>query len=246
MSDTRNAVATSEVIEALIAEFGERLVSVVLYGSVPRRESVLGISDINLLVLLDRVTLDDLRCMSAIARRWVDLGRAAPMLFGREEFRRSSDAFAIELADLRDRREVLHGEDPVADLDLPRSALRHQLEHELRARHSQLREGLMLTAPVPSAVGELLERAIPAFVCYLRAILRLSGRDVPATSEDVIRAAANLVGARPDAFLDVWGARRAGFVPEIGMEDPIVEAYLELVERSIDWVDGLGPVRQTE
>lgn len=240
MSSTRAVVANSEVVEGLTAEFAGRLRSVVLYGSVPRHESVLGVSDINLLILLDRVTLDDLRGVSSIARRWIDFGGAAPMLFGWDEFRRATDAFAIEMADLRDRREVLYGEDPVADLIVPRVALRHQLEHEIRARHAQLREGLMLTAPIPSGVGELLERALPAFVCYLRAILRLAGREVPATSEDVIRASANLVAARPDAFLDVWGARRAGFVPEIDIKDPIVEAYLELVERSIDWVDEFG------
>jgi hypothetical protein len=238
--------AISEAVEELIAAFGERLTSVVLYGSVPRRESVLGVSDINLLVLLDRVAFDDLRRMSAIARRWMDLGRAAPLLFGRDEFRQSTDAFAIEMADLLDRREVVYGEDPAVGLTVPRSALRHQLEHELRARHTQLREGLMLTAPVPAAVGELLERALPAFVCYLRAIVRLAGREVPAGSEDVIRAAANLVDARPDAFLDVWGARRAGFVPEIGIEDPLVEVYVEFVERCIDWVDGLRPDREAD
>jgi hypothetical protein len=69
---------------------------------------------------------------------------------------------------------------------------------------------------------------------------------VPASSEDVIRAAANLVDARPDAFLDVWGARRAGFVPEIGIEDPIVEVYVEFVERCIDWVDRLRPDREAD
>ncbi|MCL7957977.1 MAG: hypothetical protein M8860_01545 [marine benthic group bacterium] len=240
MSATRALVAKSEVVDGLAAEFGERLRSVVLYGSVPRQESILGVSDVNLLVLLDRVTLDDLRRLSSIARRCVDLGRAAPMLFGWDEFRQSTDAFAIEMADLQDGREIVYGQDPVVDLVVPREALRHQLEHEIRARHAQLREGLMLAAPIPAAVGELLEHGLPAFVCYLRSILRLAGREVPSTSEDVIRAAANLVDARPDAFLDVWGARRAGFVPEIDIEDPLVEAYIELVERSIVWVDQTG------
>jgi hypothetical protein len=229
------------LVADLAATFGERLESIVLYGSVPRSESILGLSDINVLVLLDHVTLNDLRRASSIARSWLDLGRAAPMLFGLEEFRQSTDAFAIEMADLRDRREVVYGADPASDIVVPRQALRHQLEHELRARHAQLREGLMLAAPIPKSVGELLEQALPAFVCYLRAILRLAGRDVPAGSEDVIRAATNLVDARPDPFLDLWGARRAGLVPEIEIEDPLVEAYLEVVERSIDWVDGIGP-----
>ena len=106
---------------------------------------------LNLLILLDRVAFDDLSSMSAIARRWIDLGRAAPLLLGRDEFRQSTDAFAIEMADLLDRREVVYGEDPAVGLAVPRSALRHQLEHELRARQG---DALPCTVPARTASGQ--------------------------------------------------------------------------------------------
>jgi hypothetical protein len=35
-------------------------------------------------------------------------------------------------------------------------------------------------------------------------------------------------------------------VPEIGIEDPIVEVYVEFVERCIDWVDRLRPDREAD
>jgi hypothetical protein len=213
---------------------------------VPRHESVSGVSDVNLLVIVDEVSISDLARISPAVRRWLDLGRAAPMLFGSDEFRRSADAFAIEMADLGDRREVVCGSDPMEGIEVPPEALRHQLEHEIRARHTQLREGLLIAAPLPQAVGALLEQALPSYVCYLRAILRLAGRNVPASSEDVIRAAANVIAASPDAFLDVWGARKAGASLEVAIEDPLLRGYVELVERAIRWVDELVPRRRSE
>lgn len=240
MSVIQAGEATGMLVTELTETFGERLESVVLYGSVPRHESVLGVSDINLLVILDEVGLDDLRRISPIARHCVELGRSEPRLFGAEEFRRSADAFAIEMADLLDQRQVLFGTDPVAGIEVPGAALRHQLEHEIRARHIQLRAGLMISAPFPAAVGGLLEAALPAYVCYLRAVLRLAGRNVPVSSEDVIRAASNVIGANPDAFLDAWGARKAGATLVVAIDDPLVEGYLEIIERAIGWVDGHG------
>jgi len=237
------AEATAQLVTDLEESFGDRLESVVLYGSVPRHESVVGVSDINVLVILDEVSLDDLRRISPIARRCVERGRSEPRLFGADEFRRSADAFAIELADLLDQREVLFGRDPVAGVEVPAESLRHQLEHEIRARHIRLRAGLMIAAPLPAAVGGLLEEELPGFVCYLRSLLRLAGRSVPASSEDVIRAASNIIDAWPNAFLDAWGARRAGSTLEVAIDDPLVAGYMEVVEKAIAWVDGLGPDR---
>ncbi len=232
--------AALEFVAEVETLFGERLESIVLYGSVPRHEAVLGASDINLIVILDRVSVEDLERLAPVTRRWVSSGRATPMLFGAEEFRRSSDAFAMEMADMLDRREILFGRDPVAGLEVNLPAMRHQLEHEMRARRTQLREGMLVTAQDPGSVGDLLLRAIPAYVCYLRAILRLADRDISDSSEDVIRAAANVVDAAPEAFLSVWSWRKAGATPALRLTDPVVKGYDALVDQAIAWVDALA------
>lgn len=217
--------------------FGDRLVSVVLYGSVPRREAVPGLSDVNLLVLLDEVTVPDLAAAGRLALRWMEAGNGAPLLFGWEELRRSSDVFAIELADMRDRRVVLFGRDPIPELEIHPESLRLQLELELRGRWTQLREGLMLAAGRPGEVGDLLVRALPTFACHCRAVLRLVGRDIPLDTEDVIRAAGNVVGADPTAMVEAWAWRRGGGAPPIGLDHPVVGGCGDFVKRVIEWVD---------
>jgi predicted nucleotidyltransferase len=232
--------------------YGENLRSVLVYGSVVRGEAVEGVSDINLLILLDRIPVSALAAGSEIGRRWVREGGILPLMLRWEDRWRLTDVFPIEVADVMDHRTVLHGEDPLPGLRINRVALRHQTEHELRARLHRLRADLLIAAPDPLYVGALLTSGLPRFGAYLRAILRLDGREVPTPTPDVVRAAAPVIGAEPDGMLEAWRARSAGQRLSVAADDPVVASYYALVERAVDWVDALsvqdltGMNRQTD
>lgn len=223
----------------LAAALREELRSVLLYGSVPRGEAIPGVSDINVLVLVDRVRLPLLRRVSGLARRWTEAGNTAPLFLGWHDWEHSADAFAVEVADMQRWHEVLRGEDPLADLPLVHAALRHQLEHELRGKMVQLHEGLMLVAEEPEEVGRLLLAALPSFTTYLRAALTLADRPISPSTEAMVPEAAALVSGDPDAFLVCWRARCERRSPRVGLKDSLVEGYYRLVERTVAWVDGL-------
>ena len=63
-----------ELSRAYAELFGERLRSALLYGSVARGEAIGGVSDINVLLLLDRLDPATLRAASPLARRWSGAG----------------------------------------------------------------------------------------------------------------------------------------------------------------------------
>ncbi|MFQ5889009.1 MAG: hypothetical protein ACE5JR_03040 [Gemmatimonadota bacterium] len=225
--------------DELAVAFGDELRSVLLYGSVPRGEAVPGVSDINVLVLVERIRLAGLGNVSSLARRWIEGGNTAPLLLSWHDWAHSADAFAVEIADMKQHHKVLRGDDPLAELQVVLSTLRHQTEHELRGKMVQLHEGLMLAAPKPEELGRLLLTALPSFTTYLRTTLRLGGRAVPDRTEEMIPAAASVVGGEPDAFLRAWRARITGKAPAVRLDDPFVAGYYGLVERTVEWVDGL-------
>ncbi|MBI2396141.1 MAG: nucleotidyltransferase domain-containing protein, partial [Deltaproteobacteria bacterium] len=140
-------------VAELLAALGDRLRSALLYGSVARGEAVSGVSDINLLILVDRVDAGLLRVGSPLARRWAKAGNTAPLLMPWDEWRRASDVFAVELADMKDAHVLLQGPDPLDGLVVDARALRLQAEREIRGKMLQLREGLLLTAEKPEEVG---------------------------------------------------------------------------------------------
>lgn len=241
MSDPRRTAA--EFAAALADRLGERLHSVLLYGSVARGEAVPGVSDINVLVLVDRVDAAVLRLASPLARRWARSGNTAPLLMAEPEWRRAADVFAIELADMRDAHQVLHGGDPLGALHVDPAALRLQVERELRGKLLQLREGMLLAAEDEAAVGRLLLVALPSFVTYMRATLRLAARPVPARSPEVIDEAGRLIGVDPSALRRVWEARAARRAIRAGVDDPLVHGYYALAEGAAAFVDHLPDTR---
>lgn len=216
---------------------GDEPRSVLLYGSVPRGEAVEGVSDINILILLDEIEFAVLRRASELAGRWVEAGNTAPLILAWTDWRRAADVFAVELADMKTDHRILRGEDPLEGLEVQRSALRLQAERELRAKLIQLHEGLLLAGPDPKRVGDLLLTALPSFTTFMRATLRLEGTAVPESTEEAITAAARMVGGDPESMVRAWRARMAAEPIEATMEGPLVKGYYEFVEKTVAHVD---------
>lgn len=237
MTDPKRTATT--LARNLADRLADRLRSVLLYGSVARGEAVEGVSDINVLVLLDDIDARALEQCAPIARRWAEAGNTVPLLMAWDEWQRAADVFAIEMADMRDAHRVLHGDDPLAGLSIDSAELRLQAERELRGKLVQLREGMLLAAERPEEVGRLLLAALPSFTTYLRTALRLNGHDVPARTPDVVRASAALVGGDAEPFLRIWNARTEGRVPGAQIDEPIVTGYYALAEQTANWVDSL-------
>ncbi len=235
MPDPRQSAR--ELTEGLLQAVGENLRSVVLHGSVARGEAVRGVSDINVMVLLAHADPPALEPLSALARRWTTAGNSAPLLLTWEEWRRAADVFAIEAADMRQSHEVLHGDDPVTPLPIDTDSLRLQAERELRGKLIQLRAGCLLAADEPGDVGGVLLTALPSFTTYLRATLRLTGREVPAATPDVIRQACALVDARPEPFLRAWDARTQRRMLRPNLDDPLVHGYFDVAVKTAAFVD---------
>ena len=221
----------------LAGSLGGRLNSVLLFGSVARGEAIEGVSDVNVMVVLDHVDAATLRLASPHARRWAKGGNTAPLIFGAEEVSRAADAFAIEFSDMIDAHEVLHGGDPLSGFTMDSSAMRLQAEREIRGKVVQLRQGLLLSASDATQTGRLLARALPSFATYHRAILRLRGETVPSGMADVITAAAKAIGAEPDPFLRVLASRSAKKPLALRIDDPIVEGYYSLADKTAAYVD---------
>jgi hypothetical protein len=207
MTDPK-VVAESFVMEIQVA-VGERLRAALLFGSVARDEWIEGVSDVNVLVLLDTLDAALLSAAAPAARHAMENG-VTPLLMEQEEWRRASDVFAIEVADMQQFGIPLFGENPTSSAAVEPAALRLQAERELRAKLLHLHGGMLLAASEPERLGMLFLRALPSFTTYMRTVLRLAGRPVPPGSRTVIRDACDVVGADPAPFIGVLDARTSG------------------------------------
>jgi predicted nucleotidyltransferase len=230
--------------EAFVDEFaesvGDRIRAAALFGSAARGEWVEGVSDVNVLILVDRIDGRLLERGAPAAKAAVGRG-LTPLLMAVHEWERASDVFAIELADMRDACRTLRGDDPAgAGAFVQPSLLRLQAERELRAKLVHLHAGMLMGADDPVRLGQLLVHALPSFATYLRAALRLAGHPVPPSMAGVIGAGCELVGADAAPFLAVNEARAGGNDFEVRLGDGIADEFNTAAEQLAAYIDAFG------
>ena len=234
MADSWEAIVTS-----LISDLDQTLAgrySAVLYGSAARGEWVAGVSDINLLLVLDDTAPGSLRGLTQAFAGWRGTGNVPPLVFSRVEWAGAADAFPIEVTDILHSYRVLKGADPVAGMRVAPADLRTLLERELLGKLLQLRRGYVALADQRAALAQLGTASVSTIVLLQRALLVLLGRAVPQGIEAVVQEASIAVGAHPSAQLEFvrhradqkWMATQEQF-----------EAYLAAVETAARFVNHL-------
>jgi predicted nucleotidyltransferase len=244
-NDTEGDTMTQprELAEAFTADLrtalGPRLQATSLFGSAARGEWIEGVSDINVMVLLDTLDADVLTRAAPTVRAALEQG-ITPLVMELAEWRRAADVFSIELADMKDSSVTLLGEDPAAGAVVEPSILRLQAERELRAKLLHLHAGMIVAADDGERLGQLLLRALPSFTTYMRAALRLAQASVPPRCGDVIRAACSLAGAEPQPFLTVLDARRSGAELSVTLREPLPDEFNTAATRLANFIDAFG------
>ena len=227
------------IVASLINELDQSLAgrySAVLYGSAARGDWVAGVSDINLLLVLDDTSPASLRGLTGAFASWRKSGNIPPLVFSREEWAGAADAFPIEVTDILHAYKVLKGADPVAGMTVLPADLRTLLEHEFLGKLVQLRRGYVALAEERAALAQLGTASVSTIVLLQRALLALLGRPVPQGIEAVVQEASIAVGAHPSAQLEFvrhrtdqkWMATREQF-----------EAYLAAMETAARFVNHL-------
>jgi predicted nucleotidyltransferase len=237
MADARTAAA--KLTAQFRTTFADELRSVVVFGSLPRGEAIPGVSDLNLLVLVESITTQTLARTAPVLQQWIRQGNTPPYLYSWEEWGGMQDSFAIEISDMNDAREVLWGVDPVVVDSVTYAGLRQQTEREIRDTLLHLRLRLMVATSGPSDIGSLLLSGFPSFNAYMRAALRLAGQSPGLETRPVIERAAQLIGADAGPMLTCLKARNTTHRLEAALTDPLVHEYLEFARALLQHVDAL-------
>ena len=227
--------------DAVARALGPRLVSLVLYGSAARGTHVPDRSDVNTLLICDAVDEALFAALAPALRDWRRAGHSAPLIFTEPEWRASADAFPIEYEDMRQHHRILAGRDPWPGVRTDRADLRRQVERELMEKLVRLRQAYAALRDEPKQLSRVIVGSAAGFFTMLRAVLRLAGRPVPASHEELVQSAAALVGFPGDGLVPLVRHASGGPALKLGSAgDPLVPAYLAAVARTADYVNRLS------
>ncbi len=229
----------SRVVDPFLAEADQVLgngYSAVLYGSAARGDFIPGRSDINLMLVVEQLTPPVLRSLSRAFTGWRKKTPEPPLVLSHSEWNRASDAFPVEITDMRLSYQVLRGVDPLQGVQVDRDDLRKALEGEFRGKLLRLRQGYATYAPDPAALGSLGLQSAATILVLLRGVLTVAGKPVPPDALELAGAAAALVGFEPEYLLHVVRHRSER---EWRCAAPEFENYMNAVEQTARFVDQL-------
>jgi hypothetical protein len=226
-----------ELVDRLQKAHKQRLVSVVLYGSAATEEGKDRLSDFNVLCVLDRITPEELAASEQVFRWWREMKNPAPLLLSEAEVRGSTDCFAIEFSDIRDRHHILFGADVVRDLEIDYSFYRAQVEHELRAKLLRLRQKAGGVLSEGDLLLRLMADSISTFCVLFRHALLLGGGHPKFGKRDVIAAAHETFGIDPAPFNTLLAFREEAMKPKAVEPASLFAQYLTQIEVVVNAVD---------
>ncbi|MEO6445207.1 MAG: nucleotidyltransferase domain-containing protein [Gemmatimonadaceae bacterium] len=237
-----------DLVAQLKAIYAADLACVALYGSAARGEHITRRSDLNVIVVVEQVTMDHLRKESPVARAWRDAGNPPPLTLSRREWAGSADIFPIEYSDILTHHRVLHGALPLDGVRVQLSDLRLQLEHESMSTLLRLRHAVLGAAADSQALLVLMEESASTMLVLLRALLRMLGEQPPTDSDAVCARVTERAALDTEVLRQVLRHRRGSAKLALDQGLALMESYLGCAESLVQFLDAYveGSTRATE
>jgi phytoene dehydrogenase-like protein len=206
----------------------------VLHGSAARDQHIPGWSDVNVVLILESLSTDVLEKLKTPLTRWRHETEALPLMLTHAEWLRSSDAYPLEIAEMKTAYRVLRGSDPLVELEIDRNDLRQALEREFRGKLLRLRQGYALLTGDSKKMGDFVRRSISAVLFLCRGLLVLAGKKPPLDPVDLANMAGRVASFEGPALARI--VTRRG-VTEWECTEADMRGYLAAVEQAARFVD---------
>lgn len=228
----------NDIVDKLTSDyqsvFGDKLVSVVMYGCAVTHEYIPGSSTINIFLLVTDASLKFIQKCTAVHKYWLRRGVTTPLIMSRDFFQASLDIYPVDYLHIQSSYRVLYGEDVFSALDIQRNHLLSQCQRELKEMSLQLRTEFLLAGNRKHVISELLNETVNRLFPLFKALLVLNGLKIPHSSSELISSIEDLFGLGVSILSDVYNGKRR-------LESDCIRFY----ERLTDVVD-LMAVRVTQ
>lgn len=183
--------------------YKEKLISIILYGSAATYGFNPKTSDINLIVIIENLTAQDLKTGHSTIKKWIKTQNPAPLFIDSKEWLNSTDVYALEYSDIKERYKIIYGENLVSELNIDKKDLRLQCESEIKHILVKLRQAYLLNCKDKDIIKLLIKNSSKSIIAIFRAILRLLNEDVPHEHEEVVKKLSEKMEFDHNIFLDI-------------------------------------------
>ncbi len=130
-------------VKKLKETLGEKLKSCIVYGSIAKGTYKEGMSDINMIVVIDEVNYDEIEKIRNNLSKIAIKNMIKVFFFTDWFLSSSSDVFPVEWKDIKENHIVVFGDDITEKITIKEENLRVQLERESKQNYLSFQQGLL-------------------------------------------------------------------------------------------------------
>lgn len=217
--------------------YGDGLISVILYGSAASGEFAAKRSNINLSIVLNDTSLDNLAKIAKIINmpRFQALN---PFFFTEDYIARSTDVFPIEFLDMKENYALVYGKDVLKDIRIDIKNLRFQCEHELKAKLLNIKR-LYLRTRNERELKNLMFQSFTSAMHLLRNLIRLKGKTPSYPKDTLIKEISKEFGIDGSIFDKIYAVKRGSIKLSYKEADALFCDFVKELEKAVEIVDKL-------
>ncbi len=233
MAKTRESIQKTiegAFIETVKEAFGTNLLSVMAYGSYAGGDFIPSVSDINILVILEKLDTGQIGLLGKRAHSIMRKYRITPLIMTRTEFINSADVFPMEYLDIREKNNVLFGKDETESLSIKNNNLRHELEERLRGNVNSLRQMITASGKRGRVLGISLKGLFGSLKALFKGLLRLKGiTDIPREGAGLVKKIQEEFGIQGEAFIHLLQLREGEKHDPVNLAGQVLSSLEELI-----------------
>jgi len=222
----------------LLSQDRENILSMAVYGSATGSNFVPGKSNVNLVVIVSKLMLEQLKIYRKLAPKQKKQ-MVAPLFLTREHVLSSLDVFPMELLEIKDNHLTIYGEEIFDELKVELKHLRLQCEREIKSRLIRLRQAYPEVGSKAKSLNVLLIESLTSILPIMRSLIYLGKQDLtPEVSKDQLL---NQLCAHFDMddkvfrrILELKSLKKTPPLPEL---ESLFDQYLHELQRLAQLVD---------
>jgi len=231
LSETRLGTTEKEALveycQALQSVPDLKIRSITLYGSASREDYQPGRSDINLLIVVERVDVPTLNGVLETVSGGQRYG-FAPFFLTEEDLLSSADVFPVKFLMIQDSYQVLVGTDVLGDLNIGRENLRLRCEQQAKNLLLRLRRHYVMGGGRRRT--EMLSQVIGGFLENLRVVLSLVQRTLP-PRDRVIEEGSEIFGLDAEVLRSVAALKHLDASMTAEEADRLYDGFMAIVDK---------------
>ena len=161
-------------LNALLKIHRDNLVSISVCGGAAGTDYTPKVSNITLLVALEKLEFRDLQKSLKLVSKGIDKKIAAPLFLTRKHIETSTDVFPIEFLEMKENHLLLYGEDLLSSLQINPANIRLFCEEQIKGKLIRIRQAYLEIGLKRKGIEALLKESLVSLTPIFRNLIRLS------------------------------------------------------------------------